>query len=219
MIIAIIKVLENEHVDESESSQSFCRSLIRNLLWFNQGDRIWREESDIWIWKPTPSWEFFSKSFCKALEVPSDSHSCCSCAWQGLVPPRVATLCWLAIASKVSAMDNLGRIWCQRMSNVCSLCGKERETINHLFLHCDTFSFLWSHFFSKCGLAWCLSKSLSGFNWSLEIGVFSWFSLLLWLMIPYSILWSIWKVRKDFFFYFFKGCLVICRFPTVCLGS
>eukprot|EP00268_Persea_americana_P040533 TRINITY_DN40286_c0_g2_i1.p1 TRINITY_DN40286_c0_g2~~TRINITY_DN40286_c0_g2_i1.p1 ORF type:complete len:104 (-),score=14.39 TRINITY_DN40286_c0_g2_i1:780-1091(-) len=82
--------------------------------------------------------------------------------WLVLVPPRVKAFCWLAIAAKVAAVDNL-RIRGMMSDDLVacfSLCGKDGESVNHVFLHCDYATHLWGYFLRRCGLLWCFPCSL-----------------------------------------------------------
>ena len=58
-------------------------------------------------------------------------------------------------------VDNLRRgiVFIEALSDICVLCGKERETINHLFLHCEFSSFLWCHVICRSGVQWCSPES------------------------------------------------------------
>ena len=73
-----------------------------------------------------------------ALEEINLPRAPSSLVWLGLVPPRVEAFCWLAIGAKVSMADNLRKngLTDSSISDVCVMCRKELETINHLFLHC-----------------------------------------------------------------------------------
>lgn len=50
--------------------------------------------------------------------------------------------------------DNLRRrvLMVDRISNVCVMCNKE-ESMDHLLLHYEVASSIWSHFFCKRGVA------------------------------------------------------------------
>lgn len=38
--------------------------------------------------------------------------------------------------------------------DVCVICSKKEELVDHLFLHCEVASSVCCHFICKCGLAW-----------------------------------------------------------------
>lgn len=76
----------------------------------------------------------------------------------------VEAFCWLAIASKISTLDNLRRRGLRRefVSDMCCLCGKERESIDHLLIHCNVSSAIRGHFLRERSVEWCFLGSLSG---------------------------------------------------------
>ena len=119
--------------------------------------------------------------------------------WCGLASLRVEVFCWLVVAGKVSTVDVLRRkgLTLENINDRCSLCGREDETINHLFLHCDFAAFIWKHFLKVCGISWCLPSSLVDIVEGWRLGPFSGCGLLMWKCIPFAILWSIWKERND----------------------
>lgn len=45
--------------------------------------------------------------------------------------------------------------------DVCVMCRKEGEKIDHLFIHCEVVSLIWCHFINKCGLSWCNPNAIS----------------------------------------------------------
>lgn len=51
------------------------------------------------------------------------------------------------------------------ISDWCLLCGRERETVDHLFLlHCTFSSYLWCFFLRKCDVLQCSSIPLLGMS-------------------------------------------------------
>lgn len=65
-----------------------------------------------------------------------------------MVPPWVEAFCWLVIASRVSTADMLRRgITSDGISDNCVMCRSMEETTNHLFIHCEITSSIWSHLF------------------------------------------------------------------------
>ena len=74
----------------------------------------------------------------------------------GLAPPRMEAFCWLAIAGKISTTDNLRRrgLLSESISDICCLCRRKRESIDHLFIHCEIALTIWGHFLKRmrCGM-------------------------------------------------------------------
>ena len=46
------------------------------------------------------------------------------------------------------------------ISDMCCLCGKEMELIDHLFIHCGVASSIWGFFLKQCAVSWCFLGSL-----------------------------------------------------------
>lgn len=88
-------------------------------------------------------------------------RSPCATVWTGLVPPRVEAFCWLAVG-KISTTDVLRRgLTSDIISDTCRLCGREMESIDHLFIHCGVASSIWRYFLNECGVSWCFPGSLA----------------------------------------------------------
>jgi zinc-binding in reverse transcriptase len=55
--------------------------------------------------------------------------------WKIGAPPRVTIFIWLMLNNRILTIDNLMRRRFQ-MTNICSLCWKDNETVQHLFFSC-----------------------------------------------------------------------------------
>eukprot|EP00268_Persea_americana_P062605 TRINITY_DN8040_c1_g2_i6.p1 TRINITY_DN8040_c1_g2~~TRINITY_DN8040_c1_g2_i6.p1 ORF type:complete len:254 (+),score=31.35 TRINITY_DN8040_c1_g2_i6:132-893(+) len=150
------------------------------------------------IWKPCSSGSISVGTFYGVSSVVLGSHSHLSQVWCGLAPPRVDVFLWLAVVGKISTVDNLRkrRITSEAIADTCVLCGKEEESITHLFLHCESASCNWQSFFKNCGISWCLPSALSELMEG-RLGPFKGVGLILWRSIPFSIHWLIWKERNN----------------------
>lgn len=107
-------------------------SLLSNVF-------ICREEVATCIWKPSSFGEFFTNSFLRGLEVVLDAKATCSLVWIGLAPPRVEVFCWLTVLGKVATTDVFRRrvISFEVILDSCLLSETFRQSIDHLFMHCD----------------------------------------------------------------------------------
>ena len=125
-----------------------------------------RDIADSRIWMLSPSGAFSYKSFSKELEGSRSIKASSSLAWLGLAPPKVETFMWMALFGKASTTDNLRRrgLDSAAVSNLCVLCGKDNETIDHLFVHCKFSYSLWCRLLAWCGVLWSFPKSLVGLS-------------------------------------------------------
>lgn len=160
-----------------------------------------RDYNDSRIWKPSTSREFSAKAFYSALEGTHPHRTLSSLVWLGLAPPRVEAFCWLAVASKVSTVDNLRRrgLASNNISDTCVMCGKEGLAI-HMFLQCELAVSIWSNFIGRSGLAWCFPKNIADMVESWQGECFVGCGQVLCRMIPFAILWTIWKESNDMIF-------------------
>ncbi|KAF5202354.1 hypothetical protein FRX31_008057 [Thalictrum thalictroides] len=132
------------------------------------------------------------------LEV-STSRFPCQIVWKKPLPLKIKLFFWTVILGRTQTVDNLitkGKI----VFPICSMCKVSNETIPHLFLHYSKSLELWAY--------------LIGHNSSLYANIFTadtvmewllaWpagqsqpFSELLWKLLPYAIIWIIWKHRNE----------------------
>ncbi|KAK2662299.1 hypothetical protein Ddye_000873 [Dipteronia dyeriana] len=96
-----------------------------------------------WDWKDG---KFTVSSFRNCLEdnsmVNSIDHKF---IWQGLSPPKTEFLLWQPLRGRVMVRKVLYRFGYDPTATLmCSFCGKDEESIDHLFLHCQWSWNLWT---------------------------------------------------------------------------
>jgi hypothetical protein len=75
------------------------------------------------------------------------------------------------------------------------MCKRDWESINHLLLHCDGTSALWSALFNRFGLLWVMPRrviDLCACWWTCER-----MSVVLWKMVPICLFWTIWREKNN----------------------
>lgn len=117
-----------------------------------------------------------------------------------IIPPKIGLLFWQVCHNKIACKNNLLRRGVSLEDNgVCSLCNLEPETTEHLFVHCRVIWGLWTDIISREGVHWVAPKSLADLAEEWEyLGAVS--DPILWNLIPYSMIWSIWMGRNDLVF-------------------
>jgi hypothetical protein len=80
--------------------------------------------------------------------------------------------------------------------NRCCLCKLNRESVDHLFLHCEDGSALWNAIFSCFGLSWVMPNSVAGLFACWWLGA-CFRSAIVWKTVPLCLLWSLWRERND----------------------
>ena len=101
---------------------------------------------------------------------------------------------WTAVWDRILTGDNLrGR----RLDFVdcCIMCRCNRETVDHLFLHCGKANQLWSLVFRSFRISWVLPRSVAS-------TLFGWWNWLgrhlsnIWNLVPLCIMWCLWRERN-----------------------
>jgi hypothetical protein len=150
-------------------------------------------EDKLW-WVPSSKGVFEVSSFYRVLS----SHGSLCFPWKGIwrtkAPPRVAFFAWTAARSKILTIDNLRRRG-MIVVNRCWLCESDRESVDHLLLHCGVANALWNVVFSRLGLCWVMPSSVR------ELFACWWTggctrSAVVWKMIPLCLMWCIWRERN-----------------------
>jgi hypothetical protein len=161
------------------------------LLYSLQGTR--EGEDKIW-WTPSRKGKFDVKSFYKVLAY-NDAHPFpWKSIWRTKAPVKVAFFAWTAALGKILTMDNL------RKRHVividwCCLCKRHGESVDHLLLHCEVASALWTTIFSRFGLSWVMPLRVIDLFASWWTGGRSQ-SAVVWKMVPSCLMWCLWRERN-----------------------
>ena len=109
-------------------------------------------------------WEFFRPSIEDKLLLKGSSHGNFSVkimyrgldllpdidfpflsVWYSVIPSKIGFFAWEASWGKVITLDQLKR--CERaLANRCCLCEEDKETVDHLLIHCKIARMLWDFF-------------------------------------------------------------------------
>jgi hypothetical protein len=101
---------------------------------------------------------------------------------------------WSAVLGKILTTDDLEK---QRImvADWCCMCKKNGEPVDHILLHCEVTSVLWS-MFSLFGLAWVMPRQVVDLfdYWRGQFGCS--YSTTMWEIIRSCIMWCIWRERN-----------------------
>ncbi|KAK3206841.1 hypothetical protein Dsin_020887 [Dipteronia sinensis] len=117
--------------------------------------------------------------------------------WNNYVPPKAEIFVWNLLRDRVPVKEVLGRFGMDFSSNMnCSLCCKQVETVDHLFLQCEWSWNLWLEGMSWWEVSSCANQRLSQW-WECWNGFCpnskakrAWSSLF------YAIVWAVWEARN-----------------------
>ncbi|RVW14640.1 Transposon TX1 uncharacterized 149 kDa protein [Vitis vinifera] len=142
---------------EIEDLESLMRSLDRLHISPSVPDKR--------SWSISPSGLFTVKSFFLALSQYSESPPVfpTKFVWNSQVPFKVKSFVWLVAHKKLNTNDllQLRRPHKALSPNICKLCMKHGETVDHLFLHCSLTKGLWHRLFQLAKMDWVSPRSIS----------------------------------------------------------
>jgi len=151
-------------------------------------------EDQLW-WSPSHKRKFDVRSFYKALACKEAIHFPWKSIWRTKVPLKVAFFAWTAAQGKIFTLDNLRK---KRVIVIdrCCMWKMNGESMDHLILHCKVARALWNAIFSHVSLSWVMHLRVVDLFACWWTGGRSW-SAAMWKMVPYCLLWCLWRERND----------------------
>ncbi|RVW25634.1 putative ribonuclease H protein [Vitis vinifera] len=152
-------------------------------------------------WSLSSSGLFTVKSFFLALSQYSVSPPIfpTKFVWNAQVPFKVKSFVWLVAHKKVNTNDllQLRRPYKALSPDICKLCMKHGETVDHLFLHCSLTIGLWHRLFQSAKMDWVSPRSISDMLASNFNGFgFSKRGIVLWQNACIALMWVVWRERN-----------------------
>lgn len=93
---------------------------------------------------------FFScKSFFSILIGDEQSHySQVHYVWNSAAPPKVKVFSWIVALNRQNTMDVLQRrlLFMALSPSICHLCGRDKESGDHIFINCHYSRKVWCYF-------------------------------------------------------------------------
>ena len=158
--------------------------------------RLTEELEDLRIWNPESAGGFSCKSATAALQQDDNiqDFQFHKFIWKANILVRIRFFACSLCLERINTYDVLQKrrpFMCLHPS-WCVMCKKDRESIFHLFLHCDFARFLWSKVFREFQVLsdvpnnfLDLLKGCSNARWTQKIRS-------LWVCVVWAILWGIW---------------------------
>ncbi|KAL4346749.1 hypothetical protein GQ457_17G015740 [Hibiscus cannabinus] len=121
--------------------------------------------------------------------------------WIGLAPPKVEAFVWLLLHNRAPVKVELLKRGVRSIGDdICPLCSRSRETVDHLFFTCIVSWQIWSLVANYWGVSLVLHQDPLSF-------LLSWPHICsklaedrMWRLLPYAIIWSLWLHRNDIIF-------------------
>jgi hypothetical protein len=77
--------------------------------------------------------------------------------WQIQAPSKAVFFAWSAALSKILIVDNFRKMHVV-IVDICCLCKRNEESVDHLLLHWDVASTLCNYLFTRFGLSWVMPR-------------------------------------------------------------
>jgi hypothetical protein len=119
--------------------------------------KVSRDSEDKLWWVSSKKVVFKVKSFFYSLASFGSRRFPWKSFWRTQAPSRAAFFVWTEALGKILTLDNIKKRHVI-MINKCYMCKKTREFVDHLLLHCDVASILWSSLFSRFGMSWVMPR-------------------------------------------------------------
>jgi hypothetical protein len=182
-----VQFIRNFNDWEVEGVASFFEFLHSNFSFREGGDGLrWRLKGN----------EIFDiRSFYTALRHSHPVLFPWKAIWGVHAPRRVFFFAWSASWGRILTADNLMRRG-YHLAGWCCMCRRDGETTNHLLIHCEVASGLWSFVFRKFGILWVLPGCVRDlfFGWYNGLGKLH---SKIWNMVPLCLLWTLWRERNS----------------------
>ncbi|CAL1356777.1 unnamed protein product [Linum trigynum] len=97
-------------------------------------------------WSAVSSGRFSVSSATKhlaAVRSTSSDHFPAKMVWQNLIPSKICIFLWLVYHNRLLTLDNLKKRG-YHLPNRCSLCKKQEESANHMFVFCEFSRQVWN---------------------------------------------------------------------------
>ncbi|XP_042481160.1 uncharacterized protein LOC122061743 [Macadamia integrifolia] len=109
--------------------------------------------NDLCLWRLTSSGIFSIKSAWEENREKYQKVSWFSLIWNSSNQPRQAVFAWRLVQNRLPTDENVSHRGVQ-MASRCSLCGKDEESMSHLFYNCEFARSLWRAFCEGFDVQW-----------------------------------------------------------------
>ena len=118
--------------------------------------------------------------------------------WNNVAPHKVQFFGWLCWKERVKTAPYLQRIGVLsgQVNVSCLFCEEEEESLNHVLMYCPKVWRVWSDILNWWGIKWAIPGSIQSLLLWWQGARFKNLDRKLWDVLPFAVLWSIWKVRN-----------------------
>ncbi|GLT68412.1 hypothetical protein SLA2020_406460, partial [Shorea laevis] len=179
-------------------------TLLQDLNRLLHGSKLEQGQQDSWRWKHESKGTYSTKSAYILLSSSNreTESRMFSMLWNNKVPLKVSAFVWKAMQNRIPTGDNLLKrgIVGSNTDFTCIFCGKQTESVSHLFFTCETTWAIWHAAYAW----WGVQAVLTCEGWKhlqQHVGMVQNKKLKeTWYVIWFTIIWSIWLWRNQLVF-------------------
>ena len=119
------------------------------------------DKRDTLYWRLIGDGKFDTQSYYHAIQEASNSLFPWKGVWKPKIPKRVAFFLWTAAHGQILTLDNL-MLKDRPLANWCCMCCCDKESIDHLLLHCPVTHSLWTFMLQAFGIHWVMPGLVAG---------------------------------------------------------
>ncbi|XP_026416157.1 uncharacterized protein LOC113311544 [Papaver somniferum] len=131
--------------------------------------------------------DFSTKSCYDALVGDLEQCNFQKFVWKNNIPHKVSFLLWEGFQNVIPTRLMLRHRGIQVESELCLFCDAERETTEHMFMHCNFSSVVWDYFIKAFKILWPLPRTLLELFGAWSINVLHGRGRKIWEILPYTI--------------------------------
>ncbi|KAK1424743.1 hypothetical protein QVD17_20081 [Tagetes erecta] len=155
---------------------------------------------DAWVWRGNESGMFSTASCRTWMSMGRIQTSSKSISWLKWVPPNVLCFIWKLDLGRIPVARNLIVRGVQDIPISCSLCAREPEDIDHLFIRCPTAEEIWRRVSWWANINLYQAKSVGDLMLIQQNNRLTKMQLKSTTLIIYTTIWLLWKNRNSWIF-------------------
>lgn len=140
---------------------------------------------------------FSTKACYEASEGRVEECAYINFLWRRDILSKVSFVLWEVFNNSLTTRDMLRHKGINTDSTVCVMCNQVDESMDHLFLHCQTTFKILDYFIKAFPISWPLPATILQLFEAWTWNVLSGRCKKIWSILHYAIVWNIWKEMNN----------------------
>ncbi|XP_071693892.1 uncharacterized protein [Rutidosis leptorrhynchoides] len=157
-------------------------------------------DQDSWFWEHSPSGLFSVPSARTRIEAQNYAPFSIPSLWCKQVPIKINNFIWRLKIHRLATLRNLEARGLVFDTSCCGFCEVSEESHSHLFVRCDSTYQIWCRVDRWLGITFPIWNSIDEIWARIDSNFASGNKRLLIMVIVYSTLWNVWRLRNCIIF-------------------